>query len=117
MDVSDDVSSATVSYQTAWGPAEGLILRLSELNPSLSFVESFIEEGMCFWGANVYIGGYQRHHNYSEKDSVMDSLQEQYGEASDDEEEGHVMDSIVERWQSLMDRAESDALDIATLLS
>ena len=117
VDVSDDVSSATVSYQTAWGPAEGLILRLSELNPSLSFVESFIEEGMCFWGANVYIGGYQRHHNYSEKDSVMDSLQEQYGEASDDEEEGHVMDSIVERWQSLMDRAESDALDIATLLS
>jgi len=121
VDVGDDLSSATVSYQTAWGPAEGLILQLSELNPSLSFVESFIEEGMCFWGANVYIGGYQRHHNYGQADDVMDTLQKQYGEAIDnegeEEEEDRMMDAITERWQELMERAEQDGLAIAAVLS
>lgn len=118
VDVGDDVSSATVSYQTPWGPAEGLILRLSELNPCLSFVESYIEEGMGFWGSNVYIRGVQRHHSYSGDDTVMDELQEQYGEASaDEEEEDRVMDAITGRWQELMERAEQDGLAVAAVLS
>ena len=57
IDVSDDVSSATVSYQTARGPADGLVSKLSELNPLLSFVESYLEEGMDFWGVNAYKNG------------------------------------------------------------
>jgi hypothetical protein len=118
VDVNDDVSMATISYQTAWGPAEGLILRLSELNPALAFVESYIEEGMGFWGSNVYMKGTQRHHSYGGDDTVMDSLQEQYGEASaDEDEEGRVMDAITGRWQELMERAEQDGLAIAAVLS
>lgn len=118
VDAGDDLSSATVCYQTPWGPAEGLILRLSELNPSLSFVESYIEEGMGFWGSNVYMKGIQRHHSYGGDDTVMDELQEQYGEASaDEEEEDRVMDAITGRWQELMERAEQDGLAIAAVLS
>ena len=118
VDVADDVSTALISYQTAWGPSEGLILRLSELNPELTFVESYIEEGMCFWGANVYIGGYQRHSHYGHEDEVMDKLQEQaHWDGADEEEEERMMVAITERWQSLMDRAETDAISIAAVLN
>ena len=117
VDAGDDLSSATVSYQTPWGPAEGLILRLSELNPKLAFVESFIEEGMGFWGSNVYMKGTQRHHNYGENDGAMDTLQEKYGASSSEAEEDRMMDAITERWQELMERAEQDGLAIAAVLS
>ena len=117
VDVGDDLSMATVQHQTAWGPAEGLILKLSKLFPALTFVESYIEEGMGFWGANVYINGEQRHANYGQQDDVMDSLQEQYDCDADEEEEERMMVAITERWQGLMDRAETDALSIAAVLA
>ena len=121
VDVGGDLSPATVSYQTAWGPSEALIAQLSKLHPALTFVESYIEEGMCFWGANVYIEGEQRHSHYGHEDEVMDSLQEKYGKVLDDDtdadEEDRMMIAITERWQGLMDRAETDALSIAAVLN
>lgn len=117
VDVGDDLSMATISHQTPWGPAENLILKLSKLFPALTFVESYIEEGMCFWGANVYMDGEQRHSHYGQHDEVMDSLQEQYDPEADADEEDRMMIAISERWQGLMDRAETDALQIAAVLT
>ena len=102
-----------------------MIAQLSKLHPALTFVESYIEEGMCFWGANVYIGGEQRHSHYGHEDEVMDSLQEKYGKVLEEmtgtpeesAEEDRMMIAITERWQGLMDRAETDALSIAAVLN
>jgi len=121
IDVSDDVSSATVSYQTAWGPAEGLVSKLSELNPLLSFVESYLEEGMDFWGANAYKDGEVRHSYYGDEDPVLGTLHTQYHEAAEIEDDGtaemETLEAITERWQELMDRAETDALNVISVLT
>ena len=112
-----DTAVATISYQTAWSPAENLIKQLSELYPELIFVETFLEEGMGFWGANTYVAGECRHEYCGGSDAQLDELHDRYSNSDweDGEDEAWVL--ISERWQELMNRAEQDAIAIGQIVT
>ena len=52
-----DDSSYSVSFDTAWSPPEGAILKMSELFPDLIFVLAFEETGMDFQGIMGVVKG------------------------------------------------------------
>ena len=115
----DGGSVATISYQTAWSPAEPLILELSKRFPSLQFVEAYLEEGMGFWGANTYIKGEQRHGYVGEHDgdSILAELNDRFSDPDlDGDQEAEAWEAVSSRWMQLMERAETDALHVGTLL-
>ena len=115
----DGGSVATVSYQTAWCPAENLILQLSKLFPSLVFVEAYLEEGMGFWGANAYINGEHRHGYVGDhdQDELLAELNDRFSRDMDEDAEAEAFEAVSARWMELLDRAETDALSVGTLLS
>lgn len=45
------------AFETAWSPPETGIAKISELFPELSFVVSYTEEGMDFYGATAFRNG------------------------------------------------------------
>ena len=45
------------AFETAWSPPETGIAKISELFPELSFVVSYTEEGMDFYGATAFRDG------------------------------------------------------------
>jgi hypothetical protein len=53
----DDDVSVVYSFGTAWSPAEGLIARVSEQFPNLSFILKYNEPGMCFYGVTAFYAG------------------------------------------------------------
>lgn len=54
-----DVESGVLllSYDTPWCPPSRLLLKISELFPTLTIINSFHEEGMELWGCNAFYGG------------------------------------------------------------
>ena len=110
----DGGSVATVGYQTAWAPAENLILQLSKLFPKLLFVEAYLEEGMGFWGANTYIKGEQRHGYIGDhdQDELLAELNDHFNQEMDGDQEQEAWEAVSSRWMELMDRAETDAIAI-----
>ena len=115
----DGGSVATVGYQTAWAPAENLILQLSKLFPKLLFVEAYLEEGMGFWGANTYIKGEQRHGYIGDhdQDELLAELNDRFNQEMDGDQEQEAWEAVSSRWMELMDRAETDAITVGNLLS
>ena len=46
-------------YETAWSPCQGIITAMAEKFPKLTFVESYDEPGMGFYGSACYKNGNQ----------------------------------------------------------
>jgi hypothetical protein len=115
--VGDDIPqgrSATIHYSTAWSPCQPLICKLSELWPTLVFIESYLEEGMGYYGTATYMDGDQKHDTRGETgdDMVLSSLFDQYHAACDEENgdaEVDAYDKIMDRHEALMDRGLEDA--------
>ena len=121
--VSEDVPqghSATIHYATAWSPCQPLICKLAELWPTLVFIESYLEEGMGYYGTATYMDGHQKHDTCGETgdDMVLSSLFDQYHAACDDENDPAELDAydkIILRHEALMERGLEDARAVTGL--
>jgi len=114
----DGAGVATLYYRTAWCPAENLIAKISGKFPTLTFVETYMEEGMGFWGANIYDGDEGTPVTYSnscESDPIIDALARKLNGTSDEAEED-VYDRMSARWSEILDETEAKALAIARTL-
>lgn len=56
-DFDETTNSIDLRYQSAWGPATGLIVRISEKFPELVFALWHQEEGNAFMGCDVFHNG------------------------------------------------------------
>jgi len=56
-DIYNDGTTVSYSFQSPWGPPEEAFRRISALFPELTFVLSFSEEGMGFYGATSFFNG------------------------------------------------------------
>lgn len=54
--ISDD-GQLKMSFDSAWSPPTGLIAKASEKYPTLIFSNTYSEEGMEFWGCEVFQNG------------------------------------------------------------
>ncbi len=110
----DGSNVATVQYESAWCPAENLISKISGKFPTLTFVETYMEEGMGFWGANIYDGDEGTPVTYSnscESDPIIDALVRKLNGTSDEAEED-VYDRMSARCSEILDEAEAKALAV-----
>lgn len=53
----DNIYRITYEYETAWGPALPLIIKIAEMYPDLYFMNDYEEPGMCFAGTLICSGG------------------------------------------------------------
>ena len=56
-DIYNDGTTVSYSFQSPWGPPEEAFRRISAMFPELTFVLSFCEEGMGFYGATSFFNG------------------------------------------------------------
>jgi hypothetical protein len=60
-------SSASVTYNTPWGPMSRLVAEISRQHPDCVIDVEYEEPGMCFFGLEQFRAGeliYERHHEY-----------------------------------------------------
>jgi hypothetical protein len=56
-DIYNDGTTVSYTFQSPWGPPEEAFRRISAIFPELTFVLSFSEEGMGFYGATSFFNG------------------------------------------------------------
>ena len=113
----DGKKVAVISYQTAWCPAENLVSKIADQYPTLAFVETYMEEGMGFYGSNTHLDGENHSAVYSESDPILEALNRKLqGDFSKAEEEEEVWERVISRWDDIFNEAESKALAVAQTL-
>ena len=55
--IGHDGNRLTILCDSAWSPPTGLLTKASKEYPSLVFVDTYSEEGMEFWGCDVFRAG------------------------------------------------------------
>lgn len=77
INIHEDVASLRITFDTAWGPAEGLIAKLSEKWPTLTFIIDYSEPGMDFYGASAWKAGESKYENTQDyaDDPILQALQ------------------------------------------
>lgn len=66
--------SASLHYNTAWGPMTGLVKEISRLHPDVTIDIEYEEPGMNFFGVEQFKSGdviYERHHEYDFSTGVI----------------------------------------------
>ena len=61
-------------YNTAWGPASGLMKEISRLHPNVTMDIEYEESGMNFLGIEQYLNGelvHEQHHEYNFDDGFI----------------------------------------------
>lgn len=105
--IQNNGKSVQFSMESAWAPPTNLIKKLSEKFPTLQFVLSYDEGGMCFAGAEGFYAGEMVHNGYFEYDSVPEwkELSEADFDENDLWEQASqiIRDAVDEEW----DKAES----------
>jgi hypothetical protein len=56
-DIYNDGTTVSYSFQSPWGPPEEAFRQISAMFPELTFVLSYEEEGMGFYGATSFFNG------------------------------------------------------------
>lgn len=56
-DIYNDGTTVSYTFQSPWGPPEEAFRRISAMFPELTFVLSFCEDGMGFYGATSFFNG------------------------------------------------------------
>lgn len=79
-----------ITYETAWGPAEQGVLKLSEVFPDLTFRVDYDEPGMSFVGHHVAQNGEML--DESRRNLDEDEARQQWPEMYEDEEDDEVID-------------------------
>ena len=69
-----NLGSGSLTYNTAWGPASGLIKEISRLHPNVTMDIEYEEPGMNFLGVEQYLNGelvHEQHHEYNFDDGFI----------------------------------------------
>jgi hypothetical protein len=105
--LSNDGKNLHMNFDSAWAPPTNLIKKLSEKFPTLQFVLSYDEGGMCFAGAEGFYAGEMVYNGYFEYDSVPEWNELSEADFDDDDSweqaSGIIRDAVDKEW----DKAES----------
>jgi hypothetical protein len=69
-----NLGSGSLMYNTAWGPASGLMKEISRLHPNVTMDIEYEEPGMNFLGVEQYLNGelvHEQHHEYNFNDGFI----------------------------------------------
>ena len=69
-----NLGSGSLTYNTAWGPASGLMKEISRLHPNVTMDIEYEEPGMNFLGIEQYLNGelvHEQHHEYNFDDGFI----------------------------------------------
>jgi hypothetical protein len=111
LDVQDDGKRIWARFDSAWAPPSQLIQKLSGLFPTLQFVISYEEGGMCFAGAEGFYAGEMVYNGYFQYDSIpiLNVIQEKLDNLPEGTEEDDVWDEYNEALRTIIDQRWDEA--------
>jgi hypothetical protein len=113
--IKDTAINAT--FDSAWGPPDTLILGLSGLFPTLTFILQYSEPGMGYLGACAYVAGEEVGDSYMNdvfEDPVLAALYKKTDDDLDEDTEQDIHDKIHDRWCVLQERVGTDVRESVT---
>lgn len=107
-----DEPSVDIWYETAWSPCDGLIAKMSEAFPHLTFLVSVTEEADHYFGASLFRNGVQHDvfHSFDDK-SLPKQFAKRIAEASKIVEGDDIDDEKWEEYHEAMNDIRCDIME------
>ena len=108
-----EVPHIEIYYETAWSPCDGLVAKMSEAFPGLTFLVEVTEEADLFIGASLFIAGEQRDcYATFDSSSFPEPFAKRFSEAEKIwEDESKDDEDKYEEWSEFITEFRSDFLE------